>query len=142
MKHTKYLALIALCLFSFGCAGTTAVSTFPGPTPSGTPNPNASHDPIVVNAEKVLLIASDTFHLLDTLEYDNRAQLLKSVPEVHTYTNYLRKHYFTWLSEADDLKNVYKNNRTTTNKDRLETALTNISAETTKSQTFITKAKP
>lgn len=151
MKRTFLVALVVACAFlnQGGCAttGTTTSNPYglwqpsdsakPGPTPLGPPL--HAPDPVVVDAEKTLLIARDTFNLYVHIEREHQDTLAKVSPEFHKLGTKLRGNAIGWLRTADRLKETYKQNRTAENKASLFTALAVVSKALSETQTMIGK---
>jgi hypothetical protein len=141
MRQTKnQIAILAVLVLGFtGCEqfrGTVAGSG------SATPPPQVEvgSDPIVVNAEKTLLIGRDTFLLLSQVEYTNREELAKIVPAMRGYADYIRRNSTRWLKTANSLKNAYKYNRTSENQRALVATLATISEAINQSKQYLGQA--
>jgi hypothetical protein len=144
MKPKILFPILVVIALTFSGCGTVSDFTNPsGPTVTATPVPvnvNAT-DPVVVNAEKTLLIARDTFTLFVHLERDNRASLAKISPQFHQYAEILRRNGIKWLRTADAMKEAYKNNRTPESKANLLTALATVSEALNQTQQYIHKSQ-
>jgi hypothetical protein len=138
----KYLySILAVIVLGFTSCSTTETA-LTSPTVTATPVPvnvNAT-DPVVINAEKTLLIARDTFTLYVHLEKDNQAVLAKLSPQFHQYAEILRRNGIKWLRTADATKEAYKNNRTGESKANLVTALATVSEALNQTQQYIHKS--
>ena len=106
MKMKLKFSPLILAVLIYGCAGTTT-----------------GNDPVVVDAEKSQSIALETINTFLKLEYDNRAVVKQSLPQVHTYANYVRVHSPQWIATARSMTNAYKSNRNDQNKANLQTAI-------------------
>lgn len=149
MKRTLLVALVVVCAFgNQNCTttGTVASNPYglwqptdakPGLTPLGPPL--HAPDPVVVDAEKTLLIARDTFNLYVHIEREHQDTLAKVSPEFHQFGTKLRGNAIGWLRTADRLKEAYKQNRTAENKALLFTALAVVSKALSETQTMIGK---
>lgn len=107
-------------------AATVPTVPSPGPTPLGPPI-HVAPDPVVLDAEKTLITARDTFHLYVHLERDHHATLAGVSPRFYQYAEKLRRDGRKWLMTLDRLKNAYKHNRTDQNKASMLTALATVS---------------
>lgn len=140
-----FLCSAALALAGCGTPGTTTnpyglwqpTDTLPVTGPVQQP---VGKDPVVVNAEKTLVIARDTFNLYVHLERDHEATLASASPKFHRAAERLRSDAIGWLQKANQLKNTYKHNRTETNKANLQTILATIATALSETQTLITES--
>lgn len=153
MKQLLLLCSAALALTFSGCA-TTGITTnpyglwqpsdkaVPGPTPIGPPihQPPVGNDPVVVDAEKTLIIARDTFNLYVHLEDQNHDALLLVSSKFYEGAEKVRRDARGWLKKADVVKETYKHNRTTENKASLFTALATVSKLMSETQTLIAES--
>lgn len=124
------ITALCLCILPIGC-GYTGGNVL---TTNITPN-----ESVVVKAEQTLRISKDTFDILLRLEYENRKTVLNTLPQVHTYAEYLRKNAPTWLTTANDLKNQYKSGHG--NLQALLTALATLTDNTNQSKVYINQIK-
>jgi len=96
-------------------------------------------DALVVNTEKALAIALDTFDVFLKLEYDNRAVLEKVSPKIHAYAETVRRNGKNWIKSAEAAKDVYKHNRTPENHANLVTAYKTLKTAIAESQKYISQ---
>lgn len=113
-------------------------SPAPGPTPIGPPL--HAPDPVVVDAEKTLLIARDTFNLYVHLEKEHNATLASASPKFHDFADKLRRDSIGWLRTANRMKNAYKHSRTLEAKANLLTALATVSQALVETKTMIAQS--
>lgn len=126
MKKFLLVLLIALpALFVSGCA-----SILPG------------HDPIVVNAERTIGVALDTFDVFLKLEYDNHEALKGVSPAIYESAQYIRKNGKRWIKSATDLTRTYKRNRSPENKVSLITAISVLQSAVREAEGYIAKSNP
>ena len=121
-------------------AGTVANVPSPGPTPLGTPVPNASPDQVVVSVEKVLLISRDTFNLYVHLEKDHHDFLAKVSPEFYNFAELLRRDSRGWLERLDALKRTYKVTKSDFDKKGLLIAMQQLIDRVTQTQNITLRA--
>lgn len=93
-------------------------------------------DAIVVNTEKALAIALDTFDVFLKLEYDNR-QALSKVPKIRSFAEKVRRDGKNWIISAKTAKDAYKHNRSASNYATLVTAYKTLKAGIEESQKYI-----
>jgi hypothetical protein len=117
-------ALVALsfcsCGFSLIGGSNGQVAT---PALSATTSSN-----IVIAAEKTLQVSKDSIDLFLHLEYDNHDVVLKSMPQVHTVAEFLRREAPAALVKANNAKNAFKHNRNAENQASLMTAVATVSS--------------
>lgn len=92
---------------------------------------------VVVNAEKTLRTAKDTFDFFLHLERDNQTLVKEKLPQVHTFAEYLRKNAVGWLITANQLKNDYKHGNG--NLQALLNALNVITSNANTAQQYVSK---
>lgn len=114
--------MLALMLFGEGCK-----SIRPG------------HDPVVVNAERSVAIALDTFDLFLKLEFDNRERLKQISPDIFTVAEKFRREAPQWIASANNTIRAYKKNRTPEGKVSLMTAVAVLESALRESQNYIRK---
>lgn len=98
----KVLQILVLSAF---LAATPACETFMKTPLTASLPVNAS---VVLNAEKTLRTSKDTFDFFLKQEKDNQVLVKETLPQLHTFAEYLRKNAANWLITADRLKNEYK----------------------------------
>lgn len=138
-----FLAIVVLALG--GCAKdneTVAISTPPAssPHPTTTVPPNPSADPVVVNAEKTLAAARDTFKFIEHQERQNRAVFDKISTKIHPFVEYVRRNDVQWLRTAEAMKTAYKTNRSPENRANLLTAISTVSQALEQSKQYLLQA--
>lgn len=130
-----FLPIILAAFFLNGCA-----SVAPG------------SDPVVVNAERTVTVAADSFDTFLKSEYETRDALKAASPaayrEVHGFAEYLRASVDDrgprakqWLKSARVLTAAYKTNRTPANKANLQTILNTITAAMAEAQKYLLKTQ-
>lgn len=132
----------ALALVSFaGCAKdqTSAIST-PAPLPEVSPTLEHPADPIVVNAERTLSAARDTFKFIAHEERQNQALFEKVSPNIHSFVENIRRNGVGWLRTAEAMKTAYKQNRTAENKANMLTAISIVSTSLAQSRQYLSLA--
>lgn len=140
-----FCALILACLTLTFCTGCEAVTATYKAATSGYNLSTSGEtgavndDAIVVNTEKVLNIALDTFNLFLKLERDNEQSLEKVSPKIHSFAESVRKDGKNWIKSAERAHDVYKANRTAENHANLVTAYKTLQSAIQESQKYITK---
>lgn len=135
--------LAALAFISFaGCAKdqTSAISTPAAPLPEVSPTPEHPADPIVVNAERTLSTARDTFKFIAREERQNQALFAKVSPSIHSFVENIRRNGVGWLRTAEAMKTAYKQNRTAENKANMLTAISTVSTALAQSKQYLSLA--
>lgn len=145
LTHLGYVFVASLAiLLMFGCAkdATTSISTPPVSVspPSGTPMPVPASDPIVVNAERTLSVARDTFRFIAHEERQNQAAFAKASPAIHGFVENIRRNGVGWLRTAEVMKTAYKSNRSPANKANLLTAISTVSTALDESKKYLSQA--
>jgi uncharacterized lipoprotein len=137
-----FCALILACLALIFCAGCDTIkTTYQAATTGFSLSASAqtgvvNDDVIVVNTEKALAIALDTFDVFLKLEYDNRAALSK-LPQVHAFAENVRRNGKNWIVSARNAKDAYKHNRSALNHANLVTAYKTLKAGIEESRKYI-----
>lgn len=139
------LSLVIACLIlATGCANdSTTTTTAPPASVSpvvASPSPALAADSIVVNAEKTLAVARDTFRFIAHEERRNREAFDKASPQIHEFVEYIRQNGVGWLRTAEAMKTAYKTNRSPENRANLLTAIATVSAALDQSQTYLKQA--
>ncbi len=106
---------------------------------SGCSTLQVGADTVVVNAERVTALATDTFDTFLRIEYDNRASLNVIAPQIHQFAEKLRQNGQNYLTTARVLTKAYKANRTPENKANLATALSVLTSAAAESQKYLTQ---
>lgn len=122
MKALTYLIFLSLMICT-GCG--TIGRILPG------------NDPIVVNGERTIKIAFETFDTFLKLEYDNRENLKKISPEIFNVAEKIRYQGPRWLDTAKTTLRAYKQNRTEENKFGAITALAVLQNGLTEAEKYI-----
>jgi hypothetical protein len=106
---------------------------------NGCSNIQPGNDPVVVNAERAIGVATPTFDELFKLEYTNHAVLKQDAPQVVAGVNVLRRNAPKWIATAVALTKAYKQNRTDENKANLLTAIKVLQSGIDEAQKYMTK---
>lgn len=134
--------LIVLTLSLSGCQSTkNLLASFSNPTEQAAVVPaNPDTDPIVVNAEKTLAVARDTFRFIAHEERKNEALFAKVSPSVHDFVQHIRTDGVKWLRTAEAMKTAYKSNRSPENQRNLVTAVSTVSEALNQSKQYLSMA--
>lgn len=124
MKIYSRLAIALLGLWMAGCA-----SMAPG------------SDPVVVNAERVTVLALETFDGFLKWEFDNRTALA-ATPQVRQVADTIRRDGIAWLQSARSMTKAYKENRTPEAKANLQTALSVLDEAIKQAKAYLKKGNP
>lgn len=115
------LALPVLMAGMFGCSGCAGKGRYDPIT--GMYDTNAPADIVVVTAETLRESALNTFDALMKFEKENEAVLRKLNPEIHTFTEKVRRESGGWLDVVTEAKVEYQKNRNPANADKLKDAM-------------------
>lgn len=137
-KLIPYLAIIVLAFSGCSTQLTTSVST--PILPEVTPTAEHQPDPIVVNAERTLTIARDTFRFIAHEERKNEALFAKVSPSIHDFVQHIRSDGPKWLRTAEAMKTKYKDNRSAENQRNLITAVATVSEALNQSKQYLSMA--
>lgn len=100
------------------------------------------HDPVIVNAERVIADARSTFTLLTKTELETYPAIKASNPTtaaaIRNFTNKVRANQATWLQSATDLKDAYAAEKSDTNKTNLDRALSILTTAIAEANKYIT----
>lgn len=114
---------LALALLGFaGCGGGCAGKGQYNPT-TGVYDTNAMADVTVVAAETARKAALNVFAALMKFEKDNDAVLRKLNPEIHTFTEKIRRDSEKWLDAVTAAKVAYQKSRSAADASKLNDAL-------------------
>lgn len=140
MKKLFLIPILAASLTLSGCATklTTSIST--PILPEVTPTAEHQADPIVVNAERTLSTARDTFRFIAHEERQNEAVFAQVSPSIHNFVQHIRTDGVTWLRTAESMKTKYKENRSPDNKRNLITAVATVSEALNQSKQYLAQA--
>ncbi len=114
----------------------------------GCPALQPGADPVEVDAEKTVGVASDTFDTFLKMEYENVDLVRSNAPGVHKFAEYLRQpmayqgtNYardIVIVLQANTVRRAYKLNRSADNKASLTTALAVVSTALKETQDDLT----
>jgi leucyl-tRNA synthetase len=129
-------ALCVLSLFAspvaFNGCGTT--SGIPPLSQSAT-------DQVILRAEQTAETAKLTFNTLLHLERDNEALLKQASPQIHVWTETVRRNGINWIVSLRNATKDFKANRTSANQATLNTALTTLTNALNETNKYIAQAK-
>ncbi len=117
-----YLGPVLTVGIIVGCGGGCAGKGQYSPA-TQTYDTNAPASTIVVGAESFRDIALNTFDGLMTLEKQNEAVLKALNPEIHVFTERVRRESKGWLNELTAAKTAYQIARTPENAAKLQSAV-------------------
>jgi hypothetical protein len=113
-------------------------ATFLGLSTVGCSTVSPGNDPVVVNAERTVALALETFDVFLLWEYDHR-EALAPVPEIRKVADKIRLGGQHWLASARILTKAYKENRTEENKVNLNAVLATLKAATQEAQSYLAR---
>jgi len=123
LRQNGWLAacVIALALVGFaGCEGCAGKGQY-NPT-TGVYDSNAPASVVVVTAEKTRDTALNVFAALMTFEKQNDAVLRNLNPEIHKFTETVRRDSQKWIDDLTAARNAYQRERSEANASKLRSA--------------------
>ncbi len=101
---------------------------------------NAPASTIIVGAESFREIALNTFDGLMTLEHDHEAALKALNPEIHTFTERVRRESKGWLDQLSAAKTAYQSARTPENASKLQAATALLDSALAQASKYLSQA--